>query len=68
MRFSGSKLRTIREGREASREAVAVAVGTSAATIGNWERDVHVPDANDLRRLADFLGVPTDEFFEQSAA
>lgn len=67
MTFSGSKLRDIRERAGQSREQVAVALDVSSATIGNWERGVYVPDANDVKALGTCLGVPTDDFYEAAA-
>jgi transcriptional regulator with XRE-family HTH domain len=67
MTFSGSKLREIREAAGRSREDLAAHLRTSSATIGNWERGVHVPDANDTRALADYFGIGMDALYETAA-
>lgn len=68
MRFSGSKLRQLREAGGKSREEVAVALGTSSATIGNWEREVHVPDTNQGLALASYFGVTVEDLSEPADA
>lgn len=67
MTFSGPKLRQIREGAGRSREECGVHLKTSSATIGNWERGLYVPNANDIKALAEYLGVQMDAFYETAA-
>lgn len=52
----GLRIRRAREKLEWRQEDLAVAVGVSRNTIGNWERGEHVP-RNRIGRLEEVLGV-----------
>jgi len=67
MKFSGSKMRTIREERGIRPEALAVGIGRAMNTIGNWERGDSTPNADDLAALAEFFKVTLDAFYERAA-
>lgn len=60
----GVVMKTIRElrlERDMSQMDLAVAIGVTLPTIGNWERDIYEPKASQLRKLARFFGVPMEE-------
>jgi len=63
-RFSGNRLRTIREQAGYSQAQLAEAIGRSHAMIGHWETDRREPSLTDLRLIADVLRVPISVFFE----
>jgi transcriptional regulator with XRE-family HTH domain len=60
--FDGSKLRELR-GKMTLTE-LAKKAGLSAADISRYERDLVVPSYDVVCRLADALGVRTDDFRE----
>lgn len=65
MKFSGSRLRQIRDGAELSRPALASLAGTSKSTIKRLENgdDVNTTIGT-IERLADALGVSPADFYE----
>jgi len=56
-----ARLRELREERGLSPVDVAAALKVSLASIYNWENGRHEPRVSQLRRLAEFFGVTTDE-------
>ncbi len=54
-------LRELREERGLSPVDVAAALKVSLASIYNWESGKHEPRVSQLRKLAEFFGVSTDE-------
>lgn len=65
----GEALRMLRHRARQNRDQVALASGTSAGAISNYENDVSVPPAPTLRRislvLATMLDVDPRELWEQ---
>ena len=66
--FSGARLRAIRQGRGLTIEQFARVLEMNIGNISRWERDQHIPGANQVAALADRLGVPLDEFYENGKA
>lgn len=64
MKFNGSKLKQIRQGRGQKPEVLAAAVGVTADSIKNWEDGKNVPGAEHLAKLAMVTGKPMAYFFE----
>jgi len=68
LRFSGRKLRRLREEKElspsqvAARIAEATGISCEAQTIMRWERGENQPRANHLYALAFVLGVEVGAF------
>ncbi|MEZ4522214.1 MAG: helix-turn-helix transcriptional regulator [Thermomicrobiales bacterium] len=54
-------IRELREQRGMSQMDLAVEIGVTLPTIGNWERNIYEPKASQFRKLARFFGVPMDE-------
>ncbi len=46
--------------KDLSQKKLAKLLCLSIGTISNYENNVHAPDLNTLRKLADFYGVTTD--------
>lgn len=59
-RFSGARLRQVREAAGLRREHLAVRIDRSVPSIADYERDRYVPATPVLCRLADALGCPVD--------
>lgn len=57
----GTKLRTLRRGRDLTQEEVAAHLGISFQAISKWERGDGYPDITILPALASYFGVTTDE-------
>lgn len=66
-RFSGAKLRQLREAKGLSLEAVALPAGTTRTTIDRYERGEGEPDASVLFAIAECLGVKLDALYEKVA-
>lgn len=64
-RFSGARLRLLREARGLRREQLAVYVDRSYGLEVRWERDLAVPTANDLPRIAEVLNVDVDALYDE---
>ncbi|MCP2337602.1 XRE family transcriptional regulator [Actinomadura rupiterrae] len=60
--FDGERLTLARRLRGLRKNQLAQAVGTTPATIGQYEAGVHRPSGRSLSRLAIALGVPVDFF------
>ncbi len=58
-----TKLKEVRKSRKITQDAVAGHLGVLRQSYSAYERGVSVPDANQLKRLADFFGVSADYFF-----
>lgn len=56
----GARLKTLRAGSGKTQEEIAQALGTSRATLANWEVDRTQPDPDTLKRLADLYDVSID--------
>jgi transcriptional regulator with XRE-family HTH domain len=62
---TGTKIRTLREQKKISQEALAYAVGVSQVTIGNWEQGKSIKHEY-IKRLAEALEISIDYLFEES--
>ena len=67
MPFSHQRLREIRQERDISREQLAVSVGRSYPSIHHYESGGTVPSIAVAERLAEALGVPVSDLFEEAA-
>jgi transcriptional regulator with XRE-family HTH domain len=57
------KLREIRKKKKVTQDSIAAHLGILRQSYSAYERGVSMPDARQLKRLADFFGVSTDYFF-----
>ena len=57
------QLREIRKKRKITQDNVAAHLGMLRQSYSAYERGKSVPDAHQLKKLADFFGVSTDYFF-----
>jgi DNA-binding XRE family transcriptional regulator len=62
-KFSGRRLRELREEAGYSREQVAVAISRTWHSIYQFERDELKPGREAQEALADLLGVRMDDFY-----
>lgn len=60
----GSRVRTVREAKGLSQEAVAFAAGLSCSTVERVERGLGSPRVDTLQAIARALGVPAAELLE----
>jgi transcriptional regulator with XRE-family HTH domain len=67
-RFSGAKLKNLREERDLSQQALCALVRSdlSLVTLRRWEQDVNPPSYDDACRLAAALGVGPGYFAEMT--
>ena len=56
----GKILAKLRQERRLTKEQLGQVLCVSAGTISNYEKDVHLPDADKLIMLADYFHVSTD--------
>jgi len=56
----GSTLVKLRNEKGLCQKELSAHLSLSAGTISNYENNVHLPDLNTLRKLADYFGVTTD--------
>ena len=56
----GKILAKLRQERRLTKEQLVQVLCVSAGTISNYEKDVHLPDADKLIMLADYFHVSTD--------
>lgn len=59
----GDRLLEIRKSKNISQEALADKIGVTRQTISNWEMNITVPNANDLRKIVKVLQVEYNDFF-----
>jgi transcriptional regulator with XRE-family HTH domain len=64
--FDGAKLRELRESKEMTLAELGELVGKSAPDVSRYERGLVVPSADVLFKLADALGVKTDDLRKQT--
>lgn len=57
------RLRAIRKERRIRQEEIAEYLGVKRQTYSAYERAVSVPDSLTLKKLADYFGVSTEDFF-----
>jgi len=63
----GTKIKTLRNKRGITQEALAKAMGVTPQTVSKWENDVTMPDVALLPELSVFFGVTIDELFSLDA-
>lgn len=68
MRFSGSKLRTLREAHGLTRPALAKRCGIHRDALRNLERAHRQPSITLLAGLATALDIPVGDLFENTNA
>lgn len=56
----GEILAELRSERGIFQKELAIYLNVSVGTISNYEKGVHYPDLDTLRKLADYFGVTTD--------
>lgn len=59
----GAKIKTLRNKRGITQEALAKAMGVTPQTVSKWENDVTMPDVALLPELSIFFGITIDELF-----
>nr|WP_294776534.1 helix-turn-helix transcriptional regulator [uncultured Flavobacterium sp.] len=62
---TGTKIKTLREQKKISQEALAYAVGVSQVTIGNWEQGKSIKHEY-IKKLAEALEISIDYLFEEN--
>lgn len=71
--FVGEQIRSLRESRRMSQDALAKAVGVSTNTISRWETAAYKPSVEDLQKVARYFSVklsallPAEEGQEEPA-
>ena len=63
----GTKIKSLRNKRGITQEALAKAMGVTPQTVSKWENDVTMPDVALLPELSVFFGVTIDELFSLDA-
>lgn len=63
----GETIRAAREAAGMTQEDLATRVGVQKFNVSVWERDVCAPQVRTLKRLADALGMTTDELLAKVA-
>src|SRR5262245_35674793 len=58
---TGQRLKRLREAAGLSQHQLAAAAGVQVASLQNWEQDRRSPNVRVVRRLANALGVSTDQ-------
>lgn len=61
----GVRLRELRDARGLTQQALGERTGIAYQTIAKYERGDSIPNWVTVEKLADALGVPTDEFRKQ---
>lgn len=59
------ELAALRKRKGLTQEALAARLGVSTSAVGNWEAGLRRPRYENLRRLAQVLGVSVDELMSQ---
>ncbi len=62
----GTKIKSLRQQRGITQEALAEQLGVSAQAVSKWERGTAAPDIGLLPELSVFFGVRIDDLFELS--
>ena len=63
----GTKIKTLRNKRGITQEALAKAMGVTPQTVSKWENDVTMPDVALLPELSVFFGITIDDLFSLDA-
>ena len=59
------RLKQLRADKSINQIQLAQKMGVAQGTVGKWETDKRVPDANMLRKLASFFNVPIDYLLQK---
>ncbi len=59
----GSLIRSLREQNKMTQAALADKLGVTDKAVSKWERDISFPDVSLFPKLADLLGVTSDDLF-----
>ena len=62
---TGKRIRTFRERKGLTQQAVAERIGVSFQAVSSWERDEYVPDMANLLALAEVLDVSPAQILEE---
>jgi transcriptional regulator with XRE-family HTH domain len=65
-RFSGQRLRALREAKGMRRERLAVTLDRSFSSIIKWERNELAPSAADIGKLCEALGCGVGDLFDST--
>ncbi|MCL2631262.1 MAG: helix-turn-helix transcriptional regulator [Firmicutes bacterium] len=57
----GKKLKELRKEKGISQGQLAKAIGISRQAVGNWETDIREPSIRDIKLIAKYFEVTTDE-------
>ena len=60
----GEKIKNLRKKRGMTQQELAKAIPISFSTFRRWEKNIHVPDIEDISRLSVILDVPVSYFIE----
>ena len=63
----GSKIELLRKEKSWSQTETAKKLNVSLSAFGRWERDENLPDAEDLKKMADLFEVTSDFLLSDSA-
>lgn len=64
----GTMIRTLRTERHMTQLDLAREMGVTDKAVSKWERDLSIPDASSLPKLAGLLDVTVDELLQASTA
>lgn len=64
----GTMIRTLRTERHMTQLDLAREMGVTDKAVSKWERDLSIPDASSLPKLAGLFGVTVDELLQASIA
>lgn len=59
--YFNQRIKKVRANQGMTQEQFGKMLGVSKTTIYEWERGLHYPDDNNLKKLADFMGLTPDE-------
>lgn len=60
----GEKLKELRIQNKLTTIQLAKELDTTNASISRWENDVHLPDAEAIKKYCEYFGVSADELLE----
>lgn len=61
--FNRDKIRELRRRRNISAEELSKKILVSQPAVTKWENRRQLPNADNVEALADFFGVPMEEFY-----
>lgn len=59
--YFNQRIKKVRANQGMTQEQFGKLFGVSKATVYNWEHMMNYPDDNNLKKLADFMGLTPDE-------